>query len=56
MNERVGSIGETILTMENRVSQDKTCPSDTWPNKNLTWTDLRSNSGLRRERPTTRRL
>jgi hypothetical protein len=44
------------LTGENRSTREKTCPSATLSTTNPTWTDLRSNPGLRGEKPATNRL
>jgi hypothetical protein len=41
------------LTEENRSTRGKACPSATLSTTNPTWTDLRSNPGLRGERPAT---
>jgi hypothetical protein len=37
------------LTMKNRSTRRKTCPTATLCTKNPTWTDLGSNPGLRAE-------
>jgi hypothetical protein len=44
------------LTGGNRSTRGKTCPQRRFVHKNPTWTDPRSNSGLRDERPATNRL
>jgi hypothetical protein len=38
------------------TTRRKTCPSATLSNTNLTWTDPRSNPGLRGDKPATNRL
>jgi hypothetical protein len=47
MNERVRSICRLILTGKKRSTGRKTCPSATSATRNLIWTDLGSNPGLR---------
>jgi hypothetical protein len=47
------SIGDNTLTRKNRCTQRKTCPIDTMPTTNPTWTGLRSNPGLGGDRPAT---
>jgi hypothetical protein len=44
------------LTRENRSTRGKPCPSTTLSTTNPTWTDPRSNPGLRDGRPATNRL
>jgi len=45
------SIGGIVSTRETRIMRRKTCPSAILSNTNLTWTEVGSNSGPRRERP-----
>jgi hypothetical protein len=44
------------LTGETRSTRGETCPSANSSTTNPTWTDLRSNPGLRGDRPATNRL
>jgi hypothetical protein len=44
------------LTVENRSTRGKICPSATLSTTNPTWTDPKSNPCLRSERPATNRL
>ena len=44
------------LTVENRSTRRKTCPSATLSTTNHTWTDPESNPDLRGERPATYHL
>jgi hypothetical protein len=44
------------LTVENRSTRGKTCPSFTLSTTNPTWTDPGSNPGLRAGRPAANRL
>jgi hypothetical protein len=48
--------GERILTEENRRTWRKTCPSNSLPNTNPTWTDRGMNPGFHGERPATNPL
>jgi hypothetical protein len=44
------------LTVENRSTRGKTCPSSTLYTTNPTWTEPGSNPGLRGEKPANNRL
>ena len=44
------------LTVQNRSTRRKTCPSATLSTTNQTWADPKSNPGLRGERPSTNHL
>jgi hypothetical protein len=52
----IWSSGGIILTGENRRTPKETCPSDTLPTTNPTWTALGANPGLRGEKPAANRL
>jgi hypothetical protein len=49
--EWICSIGALILTVENRRSRRKICPSTTLSTANPTWTSIRVNPGLRCQNP-----
>ena len=50
---RVWIIGGMTLTERSQSTRIETCPSATLFTTNLTWTDLGSNPGLHRQRPST---